>query len=73
MAKIELDLYYLKQYKIKCIADALNTTPSYIMGWDEKDEKANPALIQAKVKIAELIEHQYGKESKRKIARLYLS
>ena len=33
--KIELDLYSLKQSKIKAIADALETTPSYIRGWDE--------------------------------------
>jgi repressor LexA len=35
--KIELDLYNLKQTKIKDIADALQTTPAYIMGWDESD------------------------------------
>lgn len=35
--KIELDLYELRQTKIKSIADALDTTPSYIMGWDEKN------------------------------------
>lgn len=34
--KIELDLYSLRQSKIKAIADALDTTPSYIMGWDEE-------------------------------------
>ena len=38
--KIELDLYSLKQSKIKAIADALETTPSYIMGWDEEAEEA---------------------------------
>ena len=41
--KIELDLYSLKQSKIKAIADALETTPSYIMGWDEEAEEANKA------------------------------
>lgn len=34
--KIELDLYELRQTKIKSIADALDVTPSYIMGWDEE-------------------------------------
>ena len=38
--KIELDLYSLKQSKIQAIADALETTPSYIMGWDEEAEEA---------------------------------
>lgn len=37
--KIELGVYALTQSKIKAIADALLTTPSYIMGWEE-DEKA---------------------------------
>lgn len=41
--KIELDLYSLKQSKIKAIADALETTPSYIMGWDEEAEEAEKA------------------------------
>ena len=36
--KIELGHYNLTQSKIKAIADALETTPSYIMGWDELDE-----------------------------------
>lgn len=33
--KIELGANNLTQSKIKAIADALDTTPSYIMGWDE--------------------------------------
>lgn len=33
--KIESDARNLTQSKIKSIADALQTTPSYIMGWDE--------------------------------------
>lgn len=36
--KIEMDSRNLTQSKIKAIADALDTTPSYIMGWDTKDE-----------------------------------
>ena len=34
--KIELGFRVLTQSKIKAIADALDTTPSYIMGWDEE-------------------------------------
>ena len=37
--KIELDQRNLTQSKIKAIADALETTPSYIMAWDEPDQK----------------------------------
>lgn len=44
--KIELGQRVLTQSKIKALADALDTTPSYIMGWDEelaasKDEWAS--------------------------------
>ena len=38
IAKIELDGRELRQSKIKAISDALNTTPSYIMGWDENPQ-----------------------------------
>ena len=41
--KIELDFRNLTQSKIKAIADALDTTPSYIMGWDEEAEEAKKA------------------------------
>lgn len=35
--KIELDQRNLTQSKIKAIADALETTPSYIMGWENQN------------------------------------
>jgi transcriptional regulator with XRE-family HTH domain len=38
--KIELGVQNLKQSKIKAIADALSTTPAYIMGWDEEFDQA---------------------------------
>lgn len=37
--KIELDQRNLTQSKIKAIADALETTLAYIMGWNEPDQK----------------------------------
>ena len=37
--KIEMDSRNLKHSKIKAIADALETTPSYIMGWEEPESK----------------------------------
>ena len=40
IAKIEAGENNLKQSKIKAFADALETTPAYIMGWDE--EKPQP-------------------------------
>ena len=39
--KIEKDASGLPQTKIAAIASALQTTPSFIMGWDEEIEK-NP-------------------------------
>ena len=38
----ELGLQNLNQSKIKAIADALQTTPSFIMGWTE--DKKEPTL-----------------------------
>lgn len=40
--KIELGVQNLKQSKIKAIADALNTTPSFIMGWRDDPESTTP-------------------------------
>lgn len=40
--KIERDGRGLPQGKIKAIADALNTTPSHIMGWDIESEETPP-------------------------------
>lgn len=37
IAKIESGDNNLKQSKIKAFADALETTPAYIMGWDEEE------------------------------------
>jgi len=39
--KIELGGQNLTQKKIKKIADALDTTPEYIMGWDEEIHHIN--------------------------------
>lgn len=36
--KIELGSQNLTQRKIKAIADALSTTPGYIMGWTEEEK-----------------------------------
>ena len=47
--KIELDQRNLTQSKIKAIADALETTPSYIMGWDETTD--NLLLKTAREKV----------------------
>ena len=60
--KIELGHHNLTQSKIKAIADALDTTPSYIMGWEDYDKTVDTAKIAGEVKIFEHIEAKYGKE-----------
>ena len=59
--KIELDIYNLKQSKIKTIAEALDTTPAYIMGWDEDEAKLQ--LIRRECVLAKLIQDKYGLEA----------
>ena len=62
--KIELDQRNLTQSKIKAIADALETTPAYIMGWEELDQTVDLNKLQKEVSEAavtmEMIEKQYG-------------
>lgn len=62
--KIELGHYNLTQSKIKAIADALDTTPGYIMGWDELDESVDLEALRKQVKqagvLSDLIISQYG-------------
>lgn len=53
--KIELGIQGLTQSKIKIIADALQTTPGEIMGWDDQAE-------QQKIKVCELFEQCYGED-----------
>lgn len=54
--KIELDIQQLRQSKIKQIADALETTTDYIMGWSEKEK----GETQEQHTVTDLIKNQYG-------------
>lgn len=62
--KIELGHYNLTQSKIKAIADALETTPAYIMGWEELDESVDLEALRKQVRkagvLSDLIVNQYG-------------
>lgn len=62
--KIELDQRNLTQSKIKAIADALDTTPSYIMGWEELDQTVDLAAlkkdVQAVTVTSGMIKDQFG-------------
>lgn len=64
--KIEANSRNLTQSKIKAIADALDTTPSYIMGWDELDESIDLEKLKNDIakeeRAEELIVAQYGKD-----------
>lgn len=48
--KIELNGRNLTQTKIKEIADALQTTPSYIMGWENEEEQIS--ILKRRMNIA---------------------
>lgn len=54
--KMELDKQYPRQHMIKAIADALNTTVTYILGVDEEVE-------QQEQELCDLFSMCYGKES----------
>lgn len=59
ITKIENGERELPQSQIKSIADALDTTPDYIMGWDQK---YNPGgKLAREVKLLEEIQKQHGK------------
>lgn len=45
ISKIESGLRDVKQSKVVEFAKALNTTTSYLMGWDESSQKSSPQSI----------------------------
>ena len=61
--KIEMGHYNLTQSKIKAIADALETTPGYIMGWDEMDENADTEKLSAETAMWDFIGQRYGERT----------
>lgn len=70
--KIELGLQNLNQSKIKAIADALQTTPAFIMGWEAEEVSPQPGP-----EISEISEifTQLSSENRSKVlelSRLYL-
>ena len=48
--KIELGINDVSQSKVKKIAEALNTTPAYLMGW-EKEEKNNNTIASIVIRL----------------------
>ena len=61
--KIELGHYNLTQSKIKAVADALETTPSYIMGWDEFDQQLDVSQLAAEADMWDFIGKHYGEST----------
>lgn len=49
--KIEIDVQQLKQSKIKEIAEALQTTPDYIMGWTQEVKTKVKPLTDEELRI----------------------
>lgn len=54
--KIERDASGLPQTKIRAIANALNTTPAYIMGWEEEQKEKPTADSELSENINKLVE-----------------
>ena len=50
--KIELDQRNLTQPKIKAIADALETTPAYIMGWTAPKQNTNTQIQSEQITLS---------------------
>ncbi len=65
--KIEMDSRNLTQSKIKAIADALETTPTYIMGWEDIDDSIDVEQLKNDVANAEAVMkwiiQEYGEKS----------
>ena len=65
--KIEMDSGNLTQSKIKAIADALETTPTYIMGWEDIDDSIDVEQLKNDVANAEAVMkwiiQEYGEKS----------
>ena len=70
--KIEMDSRNLTQAQIKPLADALETTPCFIMGWDEPtpedleswEAKHNQGgKLEAEVDLLEEIQKKHGKQA----------
>ena len=55
--KIELGERNLTQSKIKAIADALHTTPAYIMGWEDPLESVDPDIMGKVLTDTVMTEH----------------
>ena len=52
--KIELNQSNLRQSKIKQIADALDTTPGFIMGWEQYDKENHEKIEQIKEELSQI-------------------
>lgn len=51
----------IKRSSIKIMCDLFNVSPSYLMGWDEDEEKVKQ--VAEETKFNERIQKQYGKQS----------
>ena len=70
--KIELGGQNLTQPKIKKIADALDTTTDYIMGWEDEEETTHKPLFRKSmyIQLDETMEKFIKKASEERIRQL---
>ena len=61
--KIEVGSRDLTQSRIKAIADALDTPPSYIMGWEEFDQQFDVEKLEAETAMWDFIGKHYGESA----------
>ena len=65
IAKIEKGIHDLSETKIVAIANVLDTTPSYIMGWDDEEEPEEPPKPNKLQRFTELIDGLSEEEQER--------
>ena len=72
--KIEKGIHDLSETKIVAIANALDTTPSYIMGWDDDEELGKSEKPNKLQRFTELIDGLSEEEQERlyNIIKLFL-
>lgn len=71
--KIEVGSQNLTQSKIKALAIALETTPSFIMGWEEEKKPVdNDRLSEAQIQLIELAKNVPEEKAEKVLAMLKL-
>ena len=62
ITKIESGKVDISQKKIISFAEALKTTPGYLMGWDETEERIIPIVVPDNERFVELVKYMPNDE-----------